>query len=289
MCLLVLQKEGSTLSHKELKNSYKANSDGIGYSFVDNGRLMTKKFRNFKKFVKGYDSDTGKFGSVSPFLLHFRLATHGVNTGVENVHPFKVNDNLVFAHNGIISGVSDSPTYSDTQMFNVEILQKLQNIDKEFLKNIVLVKLISEFVSGSKLAFLDSDGTFSIINETSGHWNDEKTIWFSNHGYQETAIYSYGYSPYGSYISPYTRGGSKSFSANRDTRKKSVVELFNDDYDDLLPACEWCGMESGDLKKCDVTDLYVSDEPVVADLCPECATKKTPEINGGSDEFSLLC
>ena len=128
-----------------------------------------------------------------------------MNKGVENVHPFKVNDNLVFGHNGIINDVSRSELYSDTQMFNMEILQNLHNLDKDFLSNLVLVKLISEFVSGSKLAFLNSDKTFKIINESDGHWNTEKTIWFSNYGYVKNNVYSYG--AYGShylYNKPYT-------------------------------------------------------------------------------------
>ena len=254
MCLLVLQKEGATLSSKELKNSAVANPDGIGYSFVRDKKLLTKKFRSFKKFVRGYDTDTGLYGLSSPFLLHFRFATHGENKGVENVHPFKVRDDLVFAHNGIIDGVSKSNTYSDTQMFNMEILQRLQKMDKDFLRNIVLVKLISEFVSGSKLAFLRSDKTFSIINESSGHWNDDETIWFSNYGYDDVPQYSYGYTSYGTYGGHYN--SPRSITSQRISRpfsrpveeKKPVALLkpspvsYSALEDDEFPECEWCGM-----------------------------------------------
>ena len=58
MCLLVLQKENTRLTEKELKSSDQANPDGIGYSFVKEEKLMVRKFRKFSKFLKGYDKDT---------------------------------------------------------------------------------------------------------------------------------------------------------------------------------------------------------------------------------------
>ena len=297
MCLLVLQKEGSTLTYKELSNSNDANPDGIGYSFVNNDKLITKKFRNFKKFVSGYDTDTAMYGSDSPFLLHFRLATHGSNKGVDNVHPFKVRDDLVFAHNGVISNVSDSKHYSDTQMFNKEILQQLK---PNFLKSIVLIKLIEEFVSGSKLAFLNEDRSFNIINESAGHWNEEKTIWFSNRGYEERK-YTYGYSyGWGGHYNPAPKNRTN-YGSIRTTSKNGIVTYtprsqstdqlgfsIDDKGDEKMPVCEWCGMESGDLKKCDVSDYYVAGykDTITAELCPECVKDETVERED-CDGFNL--
>jgi len=297
MCLLVLQKEGATLSENELKNSAVANPDGIGYSFVRDGKIMTKKFRSLSKFMKGYDTDTGIYGMSSPFLLHFRYATHGENKGVENVHPFKVRDDLVFAHNGMIDGVSKSEVLSDTQMFNMEILQRLQTLDEDFLKNIVLVKLIAEFVSGSKLAFLHADKTFSIINETSGHWNDAETIWFSNYGYKDVPqyqTYGYNYGSYGRYADYSGKGLAKRSLKpyNQPVEQKKVADLFKatPDYDvlqDDQPECEWCGFESGDLKTCNVSDYYITGEAITAELCPECSKSKDCDTGGCDDTFSL--
>lgn len=291
MCLLVLQKQGATLTYTELNNADNSNPDGIGYTFVRSDKLITKKFRSFNKFVKGYDTDTAKYGSDSPFLLHFRLATHGVNKGTENVHPFKVSDELVFAHNGVISCVSSSNHYSDTQMFNKEILQ---NLKPNFLNSLVLVKLISEFVSGSKLAFLNADRSFRIINEELGHWNEEKTIWFSNSGYQAKS-YSYNYGWGGHYN--YTPKAKTNYGSVRTVAQNGVVTYTplnaksseKDVIEDKLPQCEWCGMESGDLKNVDVTDFYITggDETILADLCPECKKDEAYDVRGDNDAFSL--
>ncbi len=287
MCLLVLQKENTSLTLEELNNANDANPDGIGYAYVNDGKLITRKFRKYKKFLNGYSRDIKMYSQSSPFLLHFRLATHGVNSGVENVHPFKVRENLIFAHNGVIYDVSESKIYSDTQMLNFEILQKL---DKGFLKNLGIIKLLSEFVSGSKLVFLNDKKEFNIINEHSGHWNENKTIWFSNSGYKKREIYSYGgysYNRKGTWFNPY-----KATQITKPVETTGSVLTIAEGIDDEMPQCEWCGMESGDLKSVDVTDYYTCGDlrdTIIADLCPECSKQKTDEdklLGGGNDIFT---
>tara|TARA_R100000808_G_C2151149_1_gene160107 strand:- start:178 stop:1104 length:927 start_codon:yes stop_codon:yes gene_type:complete len=307
MCLLVLQKENTRLTEKELQNSDDSNPDGIGYSFVKDEKLIIRKFRKFSKFLKGYDRDISRYGHQSPFLLHFRLATHGVNIGTENVHPFKVRNDLVFGHNGIISDVTDDDKLSDTQMFNKEVLKELP---LDFLENTAHIKLISGFIGNSKLVFLDSKKNFSIINEDMGHWNDEETIWFSNNGYCETKYYNYGnYGSYGASVYGWNQQKSVSKKNNNtglivNTALKNAKDRikygWEDDFenaDDLtFPNCDWCGMESGDLKECDVTDFYNHEDydVVTAKLCPECVRSDSQLLNkdrklleGGSDDFDL--
>ena len=43
MCLLVLQKENATIKEKYLKNAFDSNDDGVGYSYVDSYRIVTKE------------------------------------------------------------------------------------------------------------------------------------------------------------------------------------------------------------------------------------------------------
>ena len=126
MCLLILQKEEAKIKEKHLKNAYDNNSDGVGYSYIDDGNVTTKKFRKYKKFLKNWNYDVKQEGSLTPFLLHFRLATHGVEEGTFNVHPFTVRQGLVFAHTGIINEVDDDKKLSDTQVFNRDILKNLK-------------------------------------------------------------------------------------------------------------------------------------------------------------------
>ena len=278
MCLLVVQNKNARMLSNEMENADLANPDGIGYCFVKDRKIMVRKFRKFDKFAIRYEKDISAYGGKSPFIIHFRYATHGENIGTDNVHPFKVNNGLVFAHNGIISNVSENDQYSDTQMFNKEVLQKLP---EKFLNDTITIKLLSGFTSGSKLAFLDSKKNVSIINEKLGHWNDENTMWFSNYGYCDTQKYNYGsYTGYGNY---------KDYGRYKDYGNSYSYPKV---LDKKLPSCDWCGFDSGDLVKCDVSDWYTHEgsEKIIANLCPECNTgKEVDEKDGGSfDDISFL-
>ena len=62
---------------------------------------------------------------TTPFIVHFRIGTHGTSNGIYNVHPFYVDKNLVFAHNGMIHKVDDCKKRSDTRVFNDTFLKPL--------------------------------------------------------------------------------------------------------------------------------------------------------------------
>ena len=217
MCLLIGTKEGVQIPKKHLQNAFKSNRDGVGYSFNRNNVLVTKKFRNEKKFLKQYEIDFKK-NLESKFIVHFRLATDGTNQGTINVHPFNVNKDLVFAHNGIISNVGEDKVLSDTQLFNRDILQHLQS---NFLSYKANRHLIENFIGSSKLVFLDNKNKMTIINEGLGHWKDE--IWYSNASYQSRNQKGYN-SIYGCSIGSY--GGITNF------------------YDSKSKRCECCDEES---------------------------------------------
>lgn len=182
MCLLIATKKEGKVSNNKLHNAWQSNNDGVGYAFVNNGKIEIKKFMEFKPFKNEYNQDFKRHGRKSAFLIHFRYATHGI-TNLTNVHPFRVNENLVFGHNGMINNVDDDKKLSDTRIFNNLVLKKLEN---DFLNSSALRLLISDFIGTSKLAFLDISGNINIINESLGHWDNTKKIWFSNDGYKKT-------------------------------------------------------------------------------------------------------
>tara|TARA_R100000329_G_C7599425_1_gene212575 strand:+ start:375 stop:1229 length:855 start_codon:yes stop_codon:yes gene_type:complete len=180
MCLLTLQKRNAkTLNEDILQTSFENNNDGAGLAYADNGKIHVRKYRDFTTFNDDYQKLHKKHRKSTAFLLHFRIGTHGSSEGTTNVHPFFVNDNLVFAHNGVINNVRDDKKLSDTQVFNNDYLKQLP---KFWIKNNATLRLISEFIGHSKLAFLDSKGGFKIVNKHLGHW-DGKT-WFSNNSYK---------------------------------------------------------------------------------------------------------
>ena len=266
MCLLILQEKESKIKDNLLKNAYSGNPDGVGYCYVDNGKLTTKKYRKYDKFLSNWKSDVKEFGSISPFLLHFRLATHGLDEGTFNVHPFTVRKGLAFAHNGIINEVEDDKKLSDTQVFNRDILKSLK---KTFLQDDVLIKLIEGFIGSSKLVFLDNDKSYKIVNESLGHWKDG--VWFSNTSYKYKAYTTY--KPYKGNV----YGGYNSFA-------------WDDDYDDgftglervtkkaeestkflaIKEQCGWCGDYVDKLSHTNIMDMYDDGEDSYLWMCDGC-------------------
>jgi hypothetical protein len=180
MCIAILNTKGVTLKKELLNNCWKNNGDGAGMLF-SNGEYMEtiKEMSDFELFYQKY-LDVRKQYSKSNIVLHFRISTHG-KVNETNCHPFLVDDNLGFVHNGMIYDVPTSPDFSDTYMFNEVILKKIKP-GFEYDENIL--DMLELYIgSGSKLIFLNSDDDFAIVNEKAGHWN--LGCWFSNSSYKQ--------------------------------------------------------------------------------------------------------
>ena len=132
----------------------------------------------FNQFYTAYKMANEK-APDRPFIIHFTIGTHGEKT-VYNCHPFYVNKNLVFIHNGIIQGVGTDVKKSDTQLFNDKVLKRLP---KGWESNDAIRELISNYIGYSKLVFLNVAGDVYIVNEKLGNWLDG--IWYSNMSYKE--------------------------------------------------------------------------------------------------------
>jgi hypothetical protein len=187
MCIAILnQSKAKALTKKTLKNCWENNGDGAGFIFIKEGKLETfKEMKDFNNFNKKYQ-EARKSGSN--IVLHFRISTHG-KINETNCHPFKVNEELAFVHNGIISDVPYSKEFSDTFMFNEHILQTLPN---EFLNSTGIIELLRTFIGDyNKLVFLNVEDKFTIVNEEAGHWFEDN--WFSNSSYKQVNDwYDYG-------------------------------------------------------------------------------------------------
>lgn len=195
MCIAILNTK-NTLTKETLSQCWKSNPDGGGMIYISKGQLITfKEMTNFDKFYKEYAKQR-KANKGSNFVLHFRIATSG-KIDKTNCHPFNINKNLAFVHNGMISIEQLNNNVSDTYTFNELILKKLPST---FLNNHAILDLIEAYIGHSKLVFLDNDNNPSILNEHLGHW-DELDNWYSNNSYQCTYTkvkakakdYSYNY------------------------------------------------------------------------------------------------
>ena len=244
MCLLITQTNNKVISEEKLQNADNNNPDGMGFTYSNGEKLIVEKFREFSEFYPRYKKALKTHGKTSHFLIHFRMSTHGIDTGLFNVHPFKVNNRLVFAHNGMIN-VKDDKKRSDTRVFNDTILKQLP---KNFLSNKATRELLGKFVSGSKLAFLNIDGKSTIINENAGEWI--KGVWYSNTSYEG---YSYSYAPTNATVNAY-------YPLYKQPKKKPINNLGS---------CSWC-CRWGQLKK---TVERATGSPVY--LCHGCKAYNT--------------
>lgn len=181
MCIAILKPAGVDISFETLETCYENNRDGCGLAYINKeGKIEIHKSMDFYAFYKIYQACLQE-NPQSPFLIHFRIATHGT-VNEFNCHPFAVGGDIAFIHNGVISKAPSCPDKkrSDTQMFNDTILKSLPDgwFDSAGAK-----ALIEEYIgTGSKLVVLNKDGRYNIYNEKAGTWEDG--CWFSNYSFR---------------------------------------------------------------------------------------------------------
>lgn len=186
MCLAMLCKPAAKPKLDHLENAAANNPDGQGYGFIDlSGRPVIKRFmpKNFDEFITSLEQDMGSHPK-SPFLVHFRLATHGTED-IRNLHPFRINDDTIVIHNGIIPvKIPEGDYRSDTRYYAEEVLAKLPQrwLDKKGMK-----RRVAKDIGSSKLAILTTSSVNRwhtyLINGQDGHWDEEQGIWYSNTSY----------------------------------------------------------------------------------------------------------
>jgi predicted glutamine amidotransferase len=191
MCLLMLQKGGHVIPKEHIEQAFKTNKDGLGFAYASDSVIKLHRFKTTKPFFKAYYKAVHANPDAN-FLVHLRFGTSGRKDDT-NCHPFYVNPKLVFAHNGVIHSIADDPEKKlcDTRMFCELILKE---VDKEFLSNEALCELILSYIGiGNKLAFLDNEGKYTIMNESVGHWNEG--VWYSNMNYKSNTYKTRTYTP----------------------------------------------------------------------------------------------
>ena len=189
MCIAIVKMPGENdISKQVLENCAENNPDGCGFAYINTdyhgvSRLKTWKGMDFNDFYHQYNR-AKNISPESPFLIHFRIKTHG-DIDTDNCHPFNIDNDKVFIHNGIITGVGTDVHKSDTQLFNEKILKGLPD---DWFYNESIKTLIEDFIGFSKLAVLTIDGDVDIFNEEKGTWIGGN--WFSNTSYKKRVKYT---------------------------------------------------------------------------------------------------
>lgn len=286
MCLAIAKNPGKSIPKRWLKNAYSSNSDGCGFAHIgEDGQIKAQRFlfgfRRFYSALRLAERENPK----SPFLIHFRLATHG-SVSEENCHPFVIdngNKRVAAIHNGILSiDVPKGSDDSDTAIFLRKVITP--NLGK-VMNDPIIRGHIEKAVGSNKLVFLTEKRKFIFLNERLGHWRDG--VWYSNSCYNN-------YSSYGKYGLSGTQYG---WHANDDVcwigkyggRYQSLGSLtaIENEVDKLererqsggflLQAGESDGEETL-FMKCDICDANVPEDDI-----KEC------KIEGAIFDFCFRC
>jgi len=222
MCIAILNTAKHTIKRTHLKNSWDNNGDGAGILYIKDDKMAVfKEMSNFDTFYNKYLEIKQEHGDKN-IVLHFRISTHG-KVNEDNCHPFLVDDELGFVHNGMIYDVPTSVDYSDTYMFNEKYLKLMK---KGFDRSNEIMDMVANYIgAGNKLIFLNAKDEYTVVNEKAGHWY--KGSWFSNTSYQRVNDYV----DYGGTIrykgKHYGKGYSSGYGGALGAR-----DFANDDFED---------------------------------------------------------
>jgi hypothetical protein len=192
MCIAILNSPNVTFPKSLIQNCWDNNRDGGGMIWTTDGINQLNIFKEVKNFQTFYNKyvEIRKQSPLSNIVLHFRISTSG-GVNETNTHPFAVNKDLAFVHNGIISELNGiNANKSDTNLFNEQYLRKLPS---DFIYNDAILLLIKKFIGSSKLLFLNNLNEYTIVNENLGVRDTEfDGCWFSNSTYKKVNYTDFG-------------------------------------------------------------------------------------------------
>lgn len=215
MCVIIYNKPGELIDQETIEKCARTNSDGMGLVLPIEGKLhVYKEMTDVEGFYDEYVALRVSYPEAK-IVLHFRMSTQGA-LSLDNAHPFLINPNLAFVHNGVVSGMGKDGTKSDTVIYNEKVLQRLP---ADFYKGNTIMYMLTFFTGTNKFVFLDNEGYHRIVNESAGE-TDKAGNWFSNtHWRYRGASYGsyggYGMYDYGGYGTALI-GSSKESSKNND-------------------------------------------------------------------------
>jgi len=249
MCLLVVASPNSTPRKKDLECASCNNPHGFGFAVITPNGIVTGRGMSSKKVIKQFLEVRKQYPSGWA-MFHARYATHGVKNE-DNCHPFKVpsNPHTYLAHNGILDvHIPAGDKRSDTRVFAEDVLPAMGGVTA--LDNDDVWKMVSKFALGSKVAILTLDPKAKeqcyIINESSGHW-DNDGIWWSNNGYKQSAWSTYVGMPAGTY------------------NPVMGTDISSEDYE--CPNCLTITMEDSNPYFCEVCTMCFDCSGIYGDTC----------------------
>lgn len=153
----------ANFSRKETINILKSimgvNTDGFGYSYVQNGKIIVKKWKkSFEHVLHKKGKDILNHLPHSGYtIIHMRLCSCGT-VSKQSSHPFKVG-NMVACHNG---------TWGDYELVKLALGKEIQyesDTDSEIGINLINKIGIKKFTNS-----VDYAGVFLVLNKSGYLW-----------------------------------------------------------------------------------------------------------------------
>ena len=279
MCIAIASRKGAILTDAEIQNCGDNNSDGWGIMGLVEGQLRCVRGMETSKAIEAFQMFIG-----CPYIAHFRYATHG-SVCLANTHPFQVLDDLWMVHNGIISipeTYKDRPDSYQYARWLGSIMDSSRQVRSRFAQEIM-----GNAIGGSKLAFIDSTGTISIVNEKKGAWVHKRKIWVSNttslQPERQYGNYNFARSAFGLSKYNYSSGWKKEPTVVADSGYIYTTSSFTNAHSqDESIECDYCGMAA-------YPDAYIG--PVGEIYCKGCRNMliddSTQAVNSSSASSML--
>ncbi len=211
MCIIAYKPAGAAMpSKKQFKSMFRHNPDGAGFMYIEAGRVqIVKGLMTYSAFQN--ELAKVKSRTESPFVFHFRIATHGgINQSM--TQPFPLTDkksrlrslrqsaDVGVAHNGIIMLCNDARKMSDTAQFIAQYMTRICTGARPF--DDINLDIIESCID-SRMCILEASGAVHILGRG---WIEDGGLMFSNSSYldyrttkknsQKAAKNSFYYSPY---------------------------------------------------------------------------------------------
>ena len=145
MCMMLEKPAFYSLPAHYVTDLWENNSDGFGaYNYETREVYKTLSQSECEQYL--LDNHNCRL------FIHFRMSTGGYIT-LDNIHPFKINDNMILFHNGILSSILADGDKSDTSVM-CSFFDAFKGDDKELLEGVT--QYLEDNEKGSRFTIINT-------------------------------------------------------------------------------------------------------------------------------------